>query len=204
MDRLDLSALGLALLQVSTGVNPALKRRLLPSNERESKKREEAPRLKDVLNGPQQVLSRLQRFIEHLPRAHVAYEGEVLEIKKQHDAAVSAVNEARHNPKLSMSDRNALGKAVMTLSEARRMIDKLRESNPESPRTLSSRDPYGALLRRMVQEEKDRACAIELAAQDSRVRSQTQLMTPNKDFRGSAKKGYWEQYPRGVGRGDSV
>jgi len=40
-----------------------------------------------------------------------------------------------------MSDRNALGKAVMALSTTRRMIDKLRESNPESPRTLSSRDP---------------------------------------------------------------
>ena len=52
------------------------------------------------------------------------------------------------------------------------------------------------------QEEKDRKLAMQLAAEDSRVRSRTQYMTPPAEFRGSSRKGYEEQKPRAVQQRD--
>ena len=40
------------------------------------------------------------------------------------------------------------------------------------------------------------------AAEDSRVRRQAQYMTPNVNFRGSARRSYDEQKPRAVVQGD--
>ena len=227
MDRLNLSALRLSLLEVSTGVNPNLKRRLSqtgPQTDRQI-------RQKDALSRAIRTLNELRRLEMYMERGETVYEDEVSKAKEMHNAAVRAVYAASRDANRSRDDRAALADARTMLDDARTIVGMVqsyatvrarpfdagmreahpvrpaspqREAHPEPPapvpRAALSRDD--AAERERKQLAADKALAIQIAAEDSRVRRQSQFMTPNDNFRGSARKSYDEQQPRAVAQGD--
>ena len=81
----------------------------------------------------------------------------------------------------------------------------VREADPEAPRASPSRrdSPTAEDEDRRAQIAKDEALARALAGSfQPRARRPPGLLTPNADFRGTARRPYDEQWPRAVLRRD--
>lgn len=227
MDRLNLSALRLCLLEVSTGVNPALKWRLSQTSVPNYRK----DRQQTATSQATQALANARRLEERMERGETVYEDEVSKTTEMLKAAHRAVEAASSDPNRSRDDRAALDEARRMLSDARPIIGMVRsyanlrarlfdaglreaqpvrpaspqrEAHPEPlppvPRADPSRDD--AAERERKQLAADKALAMKIALEDTRIRRQAQYMTPNENFRGAARKAYDEQRPRAVTQRD--
>jgi hypothetical protein len=221
MDRLNLSALNLALLEVPTGAGARLKEK--------ARLDAETPRqtlLRVAAQKAHAVAFKLEMFEVRLDRGNRVYADQVEELKAQYQDAVKAVARAAKEPNLSGAARASLDDARADLDATRNGMPDLEravsyravplapeaqpvrpaspvpEANPEpevAPRPPASPDAEAERMQQTnQQEEEDRKVAMQLAAEDSRVRRRTQYMTPNENFRGAARRGYDEQQPRPV------
>lgn len=228
MDRLNLSALNLALLEDPTGAGARLKEKA-----RLDAETPQQTLLRVAAQKAHAVALKVRMFEARLDRGNRVYEDQVDELKVQYMDAVKAVARASKEPNLSGGARASLNNARADLDATRNGMPALESAAsyraaplvpapapaPEAPPVrpalpVPEADPAPEVpprppaspnaeeqerMREMKrQEEEDWKVAMRLAAEDSRVRSRTQFMTPNENFRGSARKSYDEQKPRAV------
>jgi len=227
MDRLNLSALNQALLQVPTGAGARLKERA-----RQDAETERQTLIRVAIEKARALVFKLGMFEARLDRGNRVYADQVEELKAQYQDAVKAVARAAKEPNLSQGARASLDAARADLNATRNGMPALEdaasyravplaaapapapeappvrpaspvlEANPERelpPLAPASPDAEAERMQKMKQqEEEDRKLAVQVAAEDSRVRRRAQYMTPPEEFRGSARKGYDEQQPRPV------